>query len=56
MEVTMFFTFWGLRALKKKVKTGKSFMGKMFGAIYWGDIERAGPRGRCLIIYLRIIS
>ena len=25
MEVSMFFTFWGLRALKKKVITGRSF-------------------------------
>ncbi len=43
MDVTMFFTFWGLRALKKKVKTGKSFMGKMLGTMYRGDIDRAGP-------------
>jgi peroxiredoxin family protein len=43
MDVTMFFTFWGLRALKKKTKTGKSFMGKMFGAMYRGDIDRASP-------------
>jgi peroxiredoxin family protein len=43
MDVTMFFTFWGLRALKKKVKTGKSFMGKMLGAMYGGDINRASP-------------
>lgn len=43
MDVTMFFTFWGLRALKKKVKTGRSFMGKMLGAMYSGDINRASP-------------
>jgi len=43
MDVTMFFTFWGLRALKKKVKTGRSFMGKMLGAMYGGDINRATP-------------
>lgn len=43
MDVTMFFTFWGLRALKKKVKTGRSFMGKMLGAMYGGDINRASP-------------
>jgi peroxiredoxin family protein len=43
MDVTMFFTFWGLRALKKKVKTGRSFMGKMLGAMYGGDISKASP-------------
>jgi len=43
MDVTMFFTFWGLRALKKRAKTGKSFMGKMLGAMYSGDINKASP-------------
>lgn len=43
MDVTMFFTFWGLRALKKKVKTGKSLFGRMLGVMYGGDINRATP-------------
>jgi peroxiredoxin family protein len=43
MDVTMFFTFWGLRALKKKARTGKGFMGKMMGIMYGGDINRATP-------------
>jgi len=43
MDVTMFFTFWGLRALKKKGKTGRSLMGKMLGAMYGGDIDKASP-------------
>jgi peroxiredoxin family protein len=43
MDVTMFFTFWGLRALKKNTKTGRSFMGKMLGAMYGGDINKASP-------------
>jgi peroxiredoxin family protein len=43
MDVTMFFTFWGLRALKKKVRTGKSLFGRMLGAMYGGDINRASP-------------
>jgi len=43
MDVTMFFTFWGLRALKKNVRTGKSFMGKMIGFMEGGDINKAGP-------------
>jgi peroxiredoxin family protein len=43
MDVTMFFTFWGLRALKKKVPTGKSLFGRLFGLMYSGDISRASP-------------
>ncbi len=43
MEVTMFFTFWGLRAIKKNVSTGKSLMGKMMGIMYGGDITKANP-------------
>ena len=43
MEVVMFFTFWGLRALKKKVRTGGSFFGRLLGRMYGGDIERAVP-------------
>ena len=31
MDVTMFFTFWGLRAIKKNERTGKGLMGKMMG-------------------------
>lgn len=44
MDVTMFFTFWGMRALKKKnVRTGKSFFGKMMGIMESGDISKASP-------------
>lgn len=43
MDVTMFFTFWGLRALKKNVKTGKTFFGKMLGLMYGGDITKSHP-------------
>ena len=43
MDVTMFFTFWGLRALKKKVRTGKSLIGRMMGMMYGGDINRSNP-------------
>jgi peroxiredoxin family protein len=42
-EVTMFFTFWGLRALKKGPLTGKGFFGRMMGLIYGGGIEKANP-------------
>ena len=43
MDVTMFFTFWGLRALKKNVRTGKGLFGRMMGFIEGGDINKANP-------------
>jgi len=43
MDVTMFFTFWGLRALKKKVRTGRSLFGRLLGLFYGGDMARATP-------------
>jgi peroxiredoxin family protein len=43
MEVVMFHTFWGIRALKKNVHTGKGLFGKMIGFMYGGDITKAGP-------------
>lgn len=43
MEVTMFFTFWGLRAIKKNVSTGKTLFGRMLGMMYGGDISKANP-------------
>jgi len=43
MEVVMFFTFWGLNALKKNVNTGKGLLGRMMGLINGGDITKANP-------------
>lgn len=46
MDVVMFFTFWGLRALKKAdAKHGKSFFGRMLGMRMFqgGGIEKANP-------------
>jgi peroxiredoxin family protein len=43
MEVTMFFTFWGLRAIKKNVGSGKTLFGKMIGLMYGGDISKSHP-------------
>ncbi|MGB4442521.1 MAG: DsrE/DsrF/DrsH-like family protein [Coriobacteriia bacterium] len=43
MEVTMFFTFWGLRALKKNVRTGRTLFGRMIGLVYGGDIAKSNP-------------
>jgi len=45
-NVVMFFTFWGLRALKKsEAKHGTSFFGKMLGMGLFegGGIEKANP-------------
>ncbi len=43
MEVMMFFTFWGIRAIKKDVRTGKSLFGRMVGVLEGGDINKANP-------------
>lgn len=43
MDVTMFFSFWGLRAIKKNVRTGKSLIGKIMGIMEGGDINKADP-------------
>ncbi len=43
MEVVMFFTFWGLRALKKKSITGRSFLGRLLGLAFRGGLEKASP-------------
>ena len=42
-EVTMFFTFWGLRAIKKDVSTGSSWMGRAMNMMYGGDISKSNP-------------
>lgn len=43
MDVTMFFTFWGLRAIKKNILTGRGLFGRMVGLIEGGDITKANP-------------
>jgi len=44
MEVTMFFTFWGLKALQKPgVLTGKGLFGKMMGIMNRGGLDAIGP-------------
>jgi peroxiredoxin family protein len=43
METSMFFTFWGLQALKKKRRaTGQSFFGRMLSP-FFKDIDGVGP-------------
>ncbi len=43
MEVVMFFTFWGLKAIQKGNLTGKDFFGRMLGLVNRGGIERLNP-------------
>ena len=43
MKVTMFFTFWGLKAIQKGNRTGKGIMGKMLGLMNRGGIDRLNP-------------
>ena len=40
---SMFFTFWGLKALQKDNLTGKSFFGRMISIMNRGGINRIGP-------------
>jgi len=41
-EVSMFFTFWGLKAIQKGTLTGSSFFGRMMGLLNRGGIDRIG--------------
>jgi peroxiredoxin family protein len=43
MDTTLFFTFWGLKAIQKGNLTGKGLMGKMLGLMNRGGIDRIGP-------------
>ncbi len=43
METTMFFTFWGLKAIQKGNLTGEGFFGRMVGVMNRGGIDRIGP-------------
>jgi peroxiredoxin family protein len=43
MKVTMFFTFWGLKAIQKGSLTGKSLMGRMLGLMNRGGLDAIGP-------------
>ncbi len=43
MDVSMFFTFWGLRAIKSGQRTGRSFLGRLIGFMERGDLNRASP-------------
>jgi peroxiredoxin family protein len=43
MNTTMFFTFWGLKAVQKGNLTGRGFMGRMVGLMNRGGLHRLGP-------------
>jgi peroxiredoxin family protein len=43
METTMFFTFWGLKAIQKGNTTGEGFFGRMLGVMNRGGIDHLGP-------------
>lgn len=44
MEVTMFFTFWGLKAIQKPgALTGKGLFGRMLGMMNRGGLDAIGP-------------
>jgi peroxiredoxin family protein len=43
METTMFFTFWGLKAIQKGNPTGSGLFGKMLSFMNRGGIDRLGP-------------
>ena len=42
-ETSMFFTFWGVKAIQKGNFTGKSLFGRMVGIMNRGGINRIGP-------------
>ena len=43
MDTTMFFTFWGIKAIQKGNPTGTGLMGKMLSLMNRGGINRIGP-------------
>jgi len=43
IETSMFFTFWGLKAIQKGNLTGKGLFGRMLSLMNRGGIDRIGP-------------
>ena len=43
MDTTLFFTFWGVKAIQKGNLTGKGLFGKMIGLMNRGGINVIGP-------------
>ena len=44
MDTTIFFTFWGLKAIQKGNLTGSGFMGRMIGLMNRGGMGGWAPR------------
>ncbi len=42
-QTSMFFTFWGVKAIQKGNLTGSGLLGRMMGMLNRGGIERIGP-------------
>ncbi|MHB9033068.1 MAG: DsrE/DsrF/DrsH-like family protein [Anaerolineae bacterium] len=43
MDTTLFFTFWGIKAIQKGNRTGAGFFGKMLGLMNRGGLNRLDP-------------
>ncbi len=44
MDVSMFFTFWGLKSIQKDgILTGKGLFGRMLGVMNRGGLDAIGP-------------
>lgn len=43
MPTTIFFTFWGMKAVQKGNLTGKGFMGRMVGLMNRGGLQHLNP-------------
>lgn len=43
IQVTMFFTFWGLKIIQNGDRTGSSLFGRAMGFLNRGGIDRIGP-------------
>lgn len=43
MEVVMFFTFWGLKAIQRGNLTGRGLFGRMLGVMNRGGLDAIGP-------------
>ncbi len=43
IQVTMFFTFWGLKLIQDGERTGSSVFGRAMGLMNRGGIDRVGP-------------
>lgn len=43
MPTTIFFTFWGIKAIQRGNLTGRGLMGRMVGLMNRGGLQRLGP-------------